>query len=208
MGKIFDLDNIVFRFLGKMGDIVLLNILFVLSSIPLITIGAGVTAMYDVTMKLSKNEESYIIKGYFSAMKSNFKRSTLLWITVVVAYVILFIDINVTNMFEGTIWSVAHYLLVLLFVVVSMLASYVFVIQAKVEDTYLNTWKNALIMSIKYLPTTLMVLIFNSVLPFCLIASQESFWNGLIAFGFFGFALVTFINSVVLLRVFNKYYEM
>lgn len=207
MGRIFDLDNIVFRFLSKMGDIVCLNILFLISSIPLFTIGAGITAMYDVTMKLCKNEESYIIKGYFSSMKANFKRSTLLWLTIVGAYAVLLIDIMVTNIYDGTIWSIAHYLLVLLFVVLSMVVCYIFPLQAKFENTFLNTLKMSFFMAIKHLPTTIMVLIFNAILPFCLIASNTSFWNGLIAFGFFGFALVTFTNSVVLLRVFEKYYK-
>lgn len=204
LGKIFDLDNIVFRFLGKMGDIVFLNVIFIISCIPLITIGAGITAMYDVTMKLSKNEESYVFTGYFKAMKANFKKATLHWIVVVPLYAILLIDIQVSNVRE---WSIVHYLLVLIFVMLSIVVSYVFPLQAKFENTFLNTWKMAFIMSMKHLPTTLMVVIFNAILPFCLIASQESFWNGLIAFGIFGFALVTFTNSVVLLRVFEKYYE-
>lgn len=207
MSRIFDLDNTFFRFLGKMGDIIGLNILFVITSIPLITIGAGVTAMYDVTMKLSKNEESYIVKGYFKAMKSNFKKSTLIWLTIVALYAVLLIDIQVSNIYESAIWSVAHYLLVLVFVILSMIVSYVFPLQAKFENTYLNTLKMAALMSIKHLPTTIMVLVFNSILPFCMIASNASLFHGLIAYGFFGFALVTFINSVVLLRVFEQYYE-
>ncbi|MFI3209143.1 MAG: YesL family protein [Eubacteriales bacterium] len=207
LGKFFDLDNGLFRFLGRMGDIIGLNILFVITSIPIITIGAGVTAMYDVSFRMIKNEESYIVKGYFSAMKSNFKKSTLMWLSIAALYIILLMDIKVSNVYTSTIWSIAHYLLVLVFIILCMVASYVFALQAKYENTYFQTLKTALLMSIRYLPTTVMILIFNAILPFCMIWSNATLFHGMIAYAFFGFALVTFINSVILSRLFEKHFK-
>ncbi len=205
LNTLFDLDNKVFRILGKVGDIICLNIIFLISCIPIVTIGAAITALYDVAMKLSVNHESYIIKGYFKSVRENFKKSTSIWIAILGAYIVILLDIKVANMYDSMGWSIVHYLLVILFILLNMLASYIFPMQAKFENTYLNTIKMAFIMSIKHLPTTIMILIFNAILPFCLIASNESFWNGLIGFGFFGFALVAYLNSMILLRVFEKY---
>ena len=77
MGRLFDTDNIVWRFLGRVADLVILNFLFLLCSIPIVTIGASWTALYSVTLKAVKNEESYIAKGFLEGFKENFKQSTI-----------------------------------------------------------------------------------------------------------------------------------
>ena len=68
MGRLFDTDNIVWRFLGRVADLVILNFLFLLCSIPIVTIGASWTALYSVTLKAVKNEESYIAKGFLKGL--------------------------------------------------------------------------------------------------------------------------------------------
>lgn len=205
MRAIFDLDNRFFRFMGRIGDIIFLNVIFVISCIPIITIGAATTALYDVSMGMVKNQESYLFKGYFSAMKSNFKKSTIVWLIVVGLLVVLLLDIKVSNVYTSTIWSIVHYVLVILFVIVCILASYVFPVLAKFENTYLQTFKFTFLIAFKHMFTTVMVVIFHAIFPFCMIASNESLVHGLIGFGFFGFATVAYLNSMVLLRIFEKY---
>lgn len=63
--RIFNADNKFFGFMGKAADLIILNILFVVCSLPIVTIGASVTAMYYVTLKMIKNEESYISRSFF-----------------------------------------------------------------------------------------------------------------------------------------------
>ena len=57
MSNFFNMDNGLFRALGKLADLMLLNILFLVCSLPIFTIGASFTAMYYVTLKLAENEE-------------------------------------------------------------------------------------------------------------------------------------------------------
>ena len=70
---LFNYDNPVWRFIGKLGDLILLNILWTICSIPIFTIGASTTAVYYVTLKLVRDEDSSTIKGFFHSFKSNFK---------------------------------------------------------------------------------------------------------------------------------------
>ena len=72
MGSFFSLDSPLMRFLSRLSDIFILNVLFLLCCIPVVTIGASATALYTVTLKMARNEESYITKGFFKAFKSNF----------------------------------------------------------------------------------------------------------------------------------------
>ena len=47
---LFNYDNPVWRFIGKLGDLVLLNLLWLICCIPVFTAGAATTAVYYVTL--------------------------------------------------------------------------------------------------------------------------------------------------------------
>ena len=59
---LFNYDNPVWRFIGKLGDLILLNILWIVCSIPIVTAGAATTAVYYVTLKLVRDENDGTIK--------------------------------------------------------------------------------------------------------------------------------------------------
>ena len=76
----FSMDNLFFRTVGKLVDLVWLNILTLVFALPVVTIGASFSAMYSVLLKLVRNEEGSITAGFFNAFKNNFKSSTLTWL--------------------------------------------------------------------------------------------------------------------------------
>lgn len=93
LSGLFNYDNPVWRFIGKFGDLILLNILFVICSIPIFTIGASTTAVYYVTLKLARNDDGYTIRSFFKSFKENFKQSTIIWLILLVVGIILGIDV-------------------------------------------------------------------------------------------------------------------
>ena len=78
MNGFFNMDSPVMRFLSRVCDLMILNLLCLICCIPIITIGASITALYSVTLKMVKGEETYIVKGFFHALKQNFKISTIM----------------------------------------------------------------------------------------------------------------------------------
>lgn len=76
----FNYDNPVWRFIGKLGDLILLNILWIVCSIPVFTIGASTTAVYYVTLKLARDEGDSTIRSFFHSFKSNFRQATAIWL--------------------------------------------------------------------------------------------------------------------------------
>ena len=72
-------DNPVISGMSRIFDMMCLNVLWLVCSLPIFTIGASTTAMYTVMLKVVKNEEGYIVKGFFKAFKENFKKSTIIW---------------------------------------------------------------------------------------------------------------------------------
>ena len=80
MGKMFDMDNPVWRFMGKVTDMFFLTCLWLLFSLPVVTIGAATCALCYCSMTLASNKEGYIREDFVRAFKENFKSATIAWI--------------------------------------------------------------------------------------------------------------------------------
>lgn len=207
MGGLFDLDNKVMVFLGKLTDLLILNLLFLATCIPIFTIGAALASLYEVTLKMAKNEESYMIKGYLGAFKSNFKKSTGMWLVIGALFLVLFVDIYISMQNVGVLWDGLLACAIVFVVGLFALASYIFPLQAKFDNTFKNTLLNAFVMSIKHLPTTIMVVFMNCFVFICMIFNSYTFYYGILAYTFLGFSVVAYMNSVLFVRVFEKYYD-
>ena len=83
-------DNVIVRALNKICDMCCLNVLWLVCCIPVFTIGASTTALYTVMLKMVKNEEGYIFRGFFKAFKENFKQSTIMWLILLVLGIVCF----------------------------------------------------------------------------------------------------------------------
>ena len=161
MGKIFSLDSPFVQFMNKVADIMWLNILFIICCIPVITIGASLTAMYYVTLKMVRNEESYITKGFFKSFKQNFVQATVIWIIALAAGGLLVFDYYVMSgklgisPGEGTVTTVMQVMLIAVLIFYVFTFTFVFPLLSKFDNTTRNTLKNAFLMSIRHFPVTL-----------------------------------------------------
>ena len=79
-------DSPVMDFISTVADLIILNLLFVICSIPIVTFGAAYSAKYYVAMKKIRGEETGTVVPFFKAFKRNFKQSTIVWIIMLVAY--------------------------------------------------------------------------------------------------------------------------
>lgn len=79
MGNLFHIDNPVMAFLSKAADLMILNLLTLVCSIPIFTIGASFSAMHYALLRLRREESTYVTKDFFQAFKKNFKDATALW---------------------------------------------------------------------------------------------------------------------------------
>ena len=98
MDNLFRYDNKFFEALGKISNIVILNLLCILSCLPIITIGASATATYFIAMQIVKDEESYIIKEFIKRFKENFIISTKIWIIMMIIGGVLCFDFYISKL--------------------------------------------------------------------------------------------------------------
>lgn len=208
MNGIFGLESPVVRFLTKITDLLILNIAFLITCIPLFTIGAAITSMYEITLKMVKDEEAYILKSYWKAFKSNFKKSTGVWLVLVVMSIILIVDLYIAGHSDGQMWQILYVVIASFGMILWMTFAYIFPLQAKFVNTFKNTWKNAIFMAIRHLPTTIMVGFLNTGFIVCLCVNGYTVVYGSLVYLFIGFALIAYFNSIFLVKVFEKYYDL
>ena len=88
MGKIFHPDSPVIQLLNKVADLLVMNLLTILFSIPFVTAGAAITALYDAMWKMVEGED-HVYRSYFYTFKSNMKKSTMIWVLIFVSGILL-----------------------------------------------------------------------------------------------------------------------
>ena len=68
MDRFFNMDNKFFTFMSRVADLIILNLLCIVCCIPVVTIGPSIAAMFYVTLKMVRNEESYIVRGFLNPL--------------------------------------------------------------------------------------------------------------------------------------------
>ena len=202
----FNIDGKFFGVLSRLADLVILNLLFLVCCIPVVTVGAAVTAMYSVTWKMAEEKEGYILQGFFKAFKDNFKQSTAIWLILFVPFLVISVDLYLSNfMAEGIgqamlkgFWMLA--LLIVLFVMV-----YALTLQCIFENTVKNTIKNAFLISLGHAPWSLAVTAL-ALSPFIsLLYFGEYFSAELLAMLLIWFSGAAYINSFILKKIYKKF---
>lgn len=200
-------DNIVTRALSRLCDFMLLNLLWIICSIPVITIGASTAALYAVMLKLVKNEEGYIVKGFLKAFRDNFKKATIQWAILLAIGIIIGFDIRFAAFMQGTARDILQSLFFVFAIVWLCAVIYTFPLTARYENTTKNTLKNAFILSVGKLPYTLIMVIVTAGPIVLTLLNTRNLLIGMAVFIIIGVALVAWVNSIILRRVFEIFHK-
>lgn len=159
--KFLSIDSPLMQGLGKLADLMLLNILTLICCIPIVTIGASMTALYYMTLKIVRDEEVYITKGFFKAFKQNFKQSTAVWLIQLVVMVVLGLDYYL--MFGGNTESEFPLVMQVMLMVVTVIAittfMFVYPVMSKFDNNLRNTLKNSFLMGFMQLPKVVVMVV-------------------------------------------------
>ena len=206
MDNLFRYDNKFFEILGKIADVVILNLLCIISCLPIVTIGASITAAYSIAMKMVKDEETYITKEFIKRFKENFKTSTIVWSIMLIIGGVLLFDFYMSKLvLNESISKVLQLIFTMISIIYIFTLIYVFPMISKFENTIKNTMINSTLISIQNLPYTVMMVILN-LSPLLLISLFSSYWGQIIFFyTVIGFGIITYINSIFFEKIFNKF---
>ena len=163
MNHLFNLDGPVLQFINKIVYSVYLNILWFICCIPVITIGASTTALFYVTLKISKNEEGSITKAFFHSFKENLRQGTVIWLILLAFGIILGIDGYVLYhmRFENVFWTLCTAVCCVAASAYAIILMYIFPLLARFDNTIGAMFKNALFIGVRFLfCTALMAVIY------------------------------------------------
>ncbi len=197
----FSQDNKVIQILSRIGDLMILNFFALVCSIPVITCGASLSALYAVTLKMVRDEEGEIGKSFIKAFKGNFKQSTLIWIIGMGINLFLYVDIRILSGWNGTL-SFGYKMLLLVFLVfVSMCTMFSLVVQARFENTLINTIRNGSFICILHIIKSAAIFVIM-LAPIWICIFFPRVFIFMILLGMSGTA---YLNSIFFRKIFENY---
>lgn len=171
MARIFSYESKVSQVFLRIAYGCFLNLLWFLCSIPIVTIGASTTALYDVAMRIAEERDGDLAQQFFRAFKLNFKQATAIWLPLLALGVFLGADIWVLNHLRahatfgpGVFWTIILALVIVACIAYIVELMYVFPLIARLENTNLAMMKNALLIGTHYLNCTVVVFAIHAVM--------------------------------------------
>lgn len=205
MHNLFHYENPFIQFLVRVGDLIILNVLFILCSAPVVTLGASLTALHRVTQNMLFEQEEPLLKAFFRAFRQNFKQSTLAWLVELVVIVSLVCDVLlVMAYFDGGLAKAMYILVAVLAILVAGVFSYLMPLIARYENGMRQQVNNAVVLAIIKLPKTVLLTLLNLLPVILLLISVPVFVQTLIFWVIIGFAFVSFLTSSILKPVFQQ----
>lgn len=205
MSKFFNPDGPLMRFMTKLADLMILNILFLVTSLPVVTVGAAWTALSYVTLKMVRDEEGAIARSYFRAFRQNFRQATVLWLGVLAIGAVLVLDFRVLSGAEAAWAGFLRLALGLLAAALVMILQYLFPVLARFDASLKDTLKNAALLALAHLPKTALMT------AAAVGAAVISLWSSLtvsvavLVWLMIGFAAMAFGNAGILAKIFEQH---
>ena len=201
MGKILDYDGPFMRTVNRFSRLMWLGVLTLLFCVPIVTVGASITAMYYVVFQMRDGDKGYVWNNFWRGFKENFLQSTLLWSFWVVAYCVLYGDyvILTKSIYSFPIpFKVVAGMFAFMFV---MAYAFVFPLQARFENTWKQILKNSFLMGLFHLPKTILVVFLHAV-PFAILYLYPAVFPAVLVLGL---SAPAYLNAAVLLSIFRIY---
>lgn len=200
MKGLFSPDNPVMKFIVKIGYIWYLNILWLVTSLPLITIGASTTALIYSSMKLLK-DDGYPTQNFFKSFKKNFRQSTAIWLIYLAVGALLALDLVAWNK-QGQNVNFAQGLVFAILILYMLSFTYVFAIQSKFVNPVISTISFSFILPFKYFKETILMVVVEAVVIYLNVTT-------IFAVNFvtlnFGVGLIAYLFAVYYRKVFENY---
>ena len=201
MGKLFDIDSPLMNVLNKLADLIILNFLTFICCIPIITIGASMTALHHVLLKIVRNEEGYVVKSFFKSFKQNFWQATVIWLIMLAAFLVLLGDFYIFGHSGIEFPSWLRIVILGIVFLVMFAVMHVFPVLARFENTVLNTYKNSLFMGILTFPKTILMMVCWVATPLVIIFFPQIFPIGLML----GISGPAYISALLYNNTFKRF---
>ncbi|MBQ8638609.1 MAG: YesL family protein [Lachnospiraceae bacterium] len=195
---IFSPDNKFTNFLSKIMYLAWLNLLWLICSLPIITIGASTTAVYYTTLRMARDEESYIARDFFHSFKENFRQATIVWLIMLAFVLMLAVNWWAFSSSPNDLLRILSFLFLSILFIFVLIGTWFFPLLSQFHTSIMDLFRSSLFISLK-----------NIHWSFCL---AVIFWCGgalivlkLFPLTVFGLPLLAFAQSFIFNRIFRQY---
>ena len=95
--KIFHSENPFWNGMGRLFDIVELNLLWLVCSLPLFTVGSAAVALYSAMTALLRGKETYPHRDFLHAFRTRFRRNTAAGLLFSAVCAFLWTDVRIAR---------------------------------------------------------------------------------------------------------------
>jgi uncharacterized membrane protein YesL len=196
MGKVFSYDSPVWRFMGRLVDFLVLTVLWAVTSLPIITMGTATTTVYYITLKMTKNQDGYIVSTYFKTFGKLFLETVKAWLLALIVGVLLGGDIYICLKLGNPIASLILAALAVVALVYSMTLMYLFPVMARLDNTIMGYVKAAFYLAIRNFGWSILLI----VVPVCyILIGVFKFWPLLVI----SVGLIAYLQSLIYNQIFK-----
>ena len=201
----FDIDNFLMRISEKVLDIVTVNLLFVVTCLPIVTIGVAKISLYETIFEIKKSRRVPVFRTYLKVFRQNIKLGFQLGL---LELSIVLLSLSDLYLFWGQTalpfqLVKAICLGILIFLTIVMLASYP--IAARYDLTWKEVLQKGLILASLNFPWFFLMLAILLLIIMVLYLSAFTLLLGGSTFILFGFGLLTFMQVGLMEKLFAKY---
>ncbi len=201
---IFSMENPFFRFVGRVVDLVWLNILTLICCIPVVTAGAAISGMYKVLLSIVFGEEGTITSGFFKAFRANLKSATKVWVPSLLVFVVLLS--NAYLIYQGVmdqmapIRTIAGICIGIIGTILLVYLQYVFALISRYDAELKQTCKNAILLEAAFFPRSLCILAILFFPMALMMLSNYFFWLWFL----YGLTIPGYFIAMLLEHIFVK----
>lgn len=190
---LFDPNGPVLRFITKIVLSVWLNVLWFICCLPIITIGPSTTALFYCCQKMVRDEEGYVTKAFFASFKQNLKQGIVIGLIITLLGILLGADGYVLYHLhsQSAFWTIVTAVYLIATVAFLLVAMWVFPLLAHFENTTKAMFKNALMLSVRFILCSAIMLAVYAAMAVLVI---RIFTPAII----FGFGTCALLNSMLL----------
>ena len=175
--KFLNYDSKFSRIMIKLCYACFLNLLWMICSLPIITIGASTTALYYACLKIVRDEDFDAGRMFFHSFKHNFKQATVIWLIMLAAgiflggdgYILYHLRSNSTGAM-AVLWTLLLAIIIAAAVIYVIVLLYVFPLLASVENTTFAMLKNAFLIGTHYLFSTILMFLVHFAMFYIIVA--------------------------------------
>ena len=207
MRFLIDPDSKIMQFISRITDIVVLNVMFLLTCLPVFSIGAANTALYDTVFRMDTEREGKLLSTYFHAFRKNFRQSTAIWLGLLLFGVATYVNMTRFSDIGGTLGYFLFLVSMLVALVLVLIFSYVFPLLSQFRNSTRQTLVNALLLSVAHLPRSILIAVINCFPWALLLMNLYAFARLACLWFFLYFSAAAYFNSRVLYKVFAPYRE-